>query len=139
MENNLRTPIKMAKRKSYPSDLSYAIIEPLLPKSGTKKNQYDLRDVVDALFYLNKTGCQWRMLPNDFPPYVTVSYHYHKWKKMGVWEKINDELNKPVRKAEGREETPSALVVAGQTVATSSSGGPAGFDGNKKKRDAKET
>ena len=77
------------------------------------------------------------MLPNDFPPHESVSYHYYKWIKNGVFERVNIELNKLYRAEVGREETPSALIVDSQTAATSSAGGPAEYDGNKKKKGRK--
>ena len=77
------------------------------------------------------------MFPNDFTPHESVSYHYYKWIKDGVFERVNIELNKLYRAEVGREETPSALIVDSQTAAASSAGGPAEYDGNKKKKSRK--
>jgi putative transposase len=81
----------------YPSDLMQAeweIIENLLPASDIKGRPLDwyLRDIVNAIFYIVRGGCAWRMLPKDYPPWQTVYYHFNKWKKTGVWEKIHDHL-----------------------------------------------
>jgi putative transposase len=127
-------------RKPYDSDLSHkewTIVEPLLPESRTKPNQHSKREMLNAIFYLQKTGCPWRMLPHDFPPYPTVAYPYYRWKKMGVFERINLEPNKLYCAEVGKEPTPSAWMVDSQTVATSSVGGPAAYDGNQKKKGQK--
>ena len=125
----------------YKSDLTDAewgtileILERELPyTTGCKKDIEELRDIYDSINYINKTGVQWEYLPNDFPPHTTVSYHYHKWKKMGLFEIINTELRKAVRKKLGRDEDPTAGVIDSQSVKSTpeAAGVDVGVDGGK--------
>ena len=108
---------------SYATDLSdaeWAIIEPFLPpaKSGGRKRTTDLRIVCNAIFYLLKTGCQWYMLPQDFPPYSTVYLYYRRWQKLGIWEIINQALVPLVREQAGKSPYPTSLAVDSQSVKT---------------------
>ncbi len=107
--------VAMMIRKAYTTDLSdleWQLIEPLLPgpKHLGRKIEYSRREILNAIFYLNRSGCTWRDLPGDFPPYGTVSHYYHAWRRSGLWQVINDTLRTQLRQAEGRHVQPSAAI-----------------------------
>ena len=113
----------------YPSDVSDAewnVISSLLPdaKPGGRPRTTSLRDVVNAIFYVNRSGGAWRMLPKDFPPYQTVYRYFRTWSKDGTWEKIHDALRDRVRKKAGRKVSPSAAVIDSQSAKTTEKGAP---------------
>ena len=127
----------MAERKPYPSDLSdaqWAVLEPLLPpaKPGGRERTVDMREVMNTLLYQARTGCQWAYLPHDLLPKSTVWDYFDAWKKDGTWQAIMDALRRAVRKADGREEDPSAAVIDTQSVATHHQGAQSDVDGGKK-------
>lgn len=124
-------------RKQYPTDLSdsqWKRIEPLIPpaKPGGRPRTTEMRDVLDAVFYVTRTGCAWRMLPHDFPPWQTVYDFYSNWRDDDTWAKMNARLREQVRRKAKRKAEPRIAVLDSQSVKTTDRGGESGFDAGKK-------
>jgi len=122
--------------RRYDTDLTdeqWALVEPLLPRRArTGRPRADLREVLNAVLYLNRTGCQWRLLPRDFPPWSTVHTHYRRWRADGTLDGVHDALRQNVRKKAGRHPSPRSSAVDSQSVKSAGAGGEAGYDGGKK-------
>lgn len=110
-------------RKLYPSDLTdeqWQTIEPLIPlaEPGGRHRSVNMREVINGIVYLLRTGCSWRQLPHDFPPWGTVHYYYRRFRLDGTWEHIHDRLRERVRRKSGRKPTPSAGIMDSQSIKT---------------------
>ena len=112
----------------YPTDLTEAewtLLAPLIPtaKPGGRPRTTDMRAVVNAILYSLRSGCQWRMLPTEFPPYQTVYHYFRTWRCAGVWERMHDTLRGDLREASGRMREPSTGIIDSQTVQATEQGG----------------
>ena len=127
----------MAIQEPYPSnrtDAEWKQIEPLVPgpKLFGRPPRYEKRAILDAVFYVVRSGCAWRMLPHDLPPWRIVYYYFMVWRRAGLWQKMHDTLRDQVRIKSGKKKAPTAAILDSQSVKVSNHGGVRGYDAGKK-------
>jgi len=120
------------RKERYPSDLTdaeWALIEPMIPAAqrGGRPRKTDMREVMNAVRYVLRTGCQWRQLPKDFPPRSTVYSYFWEWTRYGVLDRIHHALLVACREAEGRDASPTAAIIDTQAVKATEKGAAAGI------------
>jgi transposase len=127
-----------ALQRAYPSDVTDAqweILQPLIPPLSPEASyhKHERREIVNAILYVLRSGCPWRALPHDLPPYGTVFFYFRKWQREGVWDRVLEVLRMRMRVKEGRDPEPSAAVIDSQSIKTSAVRGPEkGYDAGKK-------
>lgn len=118
----------MVKRRAYPSDLSddeWRFLDPLVPaiKEGGRPATHERREIMNAILYVLRTGCQWRALPHDLPPWKTVYTYFRAWRLDGTWKRIHDTLRRQLRRVVGKHPEASAAILDSQTAKTTEKGG----------------
>jgi putative transposase len=130
----------MSPGRYYPTDVSdeqWTVVRALLPQpkwrpGGPGRQPYELRRVLNGIFYVTKTGCQWRMLPLDFGHWNTIYSYFRTWRRTGLWVRLLEQLRQRERRRQGRQPEPSAGSIDSQSIRTATQGTAVGFDGNKK-------
>jgi transposase len=133
--------VNLMPRKAYPTDLTdkeWAVIEPYVPKPkiGGRPVEHSRREILNAIAYVLRSGCAWRLMPHDLPPWSTVYDYFRQWRIDGTWERINTALREKLRTTIGREAEPSAAIIDSQTVKTTEKGDPVATTQARKSRDA---
>ena len=140
-DKHRRKPEPKPHRMGYPTDLTdkeWAILEPVLKEAGVgSPRNHHLRDIVDAINYQTRTGCAWRYLPHDLPPWSTVHAYYAEWRHSGLLDRVHDALRTKVRVAAGRDEQPSAAIIDSQTAKSAGAVHETGYDAGKKTKGRK--
>jgi transposase len=121
----------MKQRRAYPTDLTDAEWEILdrwvpAPKPGGRPAKYPRREIMNGILYVLRSGCAWRLLPHEFPPWRIVFYYFWRWRQSGEWEWIHEQLRGEVRQALGKQRQPSAAILDSQSVKTTEKGGSKG-------------
>lgn len=130
-------------RRSYTTDLSdeeWAIIQPYFqtdPRKGGRPIKHPKKEIVNAILYVLRSGCAWRLLPHDFPAWKTVYNHFRDWQILGVWERMSHELTQKWRRKTGRRDSPTAAIIDSQSVKTTEKGGSKGMMEQRKSREEK--
>ena len=123
--------------KLYPSDLTDAeweILEPLVKQTWGRPRTHDIRQVLNGIFYLNRTGCQWRALPKDYPDWKICHGYFQRFSKAGIWDKVLERLREWTRLTDEKNESPSAAIIDSQTVHSTQARDNVGYDAGKKKK-----
>ena len=134
----------MNPRQPYPADLSdkeWALIQHLVPdaKPGGRPEAYTKREILNAIFYLLRSGCSWRMLPHDLPPWRLVYHYFRQWRQDGTWQLMHDLLRGDVRVAAGKHRQPSAGIIDSQSVKTTEKGGSVASTRTNRSKSASDT
>jgi transposase len=130
-------------RKAYPTDLNdkeWAVIEPYVPKpkTGGRPAEHSRREIVNAIAYVLRSGCAWRLMPHDLPPWSTVYDYFRQWRIDGTWVRINTALREKLRTTIGRDAEPSAAIIDSQTVKTTEKGDLVATTQARKSRDVSD-